>query len=158
MLVGFLVHIFKTIRMVVTNRAARPVDYQMKRPAGGPSRKSLASTTMILSGLWLLVFVVIHVRTFKFGAHYRTLDGLVDLYRLEMETFRSPVTVAFYVLSMLVVGSHVFHGASSAFQSLGASHPHWTPRIVVAGKLLATGISGGFIVIALWAHLFGGGQ
>ncbi len=158
LLVGFLVHIFKTIRMVVTNRAARPVDYQMKRPAGGPSRKSLASTTMILSGLWLLVFVVIHVRTFKFGAHYRTLDGLVDLYRLEMETFRSPVTVAFYVLSMLVVGSHVFHGASSAFQSLGASHPHWTPRIVVAGKLLATGISGGFIVIALWAHLFGGGQ
>lgn len=158
LLVVFLVHVFKTIRMVVVNRAARPVEYQMKRSAGGPSRKTVASTTMILSGLWLLAFVVIHVRTFKFGAHYQTPAGLTDLYRVEMETFRSPLTVAFYLVSMLVVGSHVFHGASSAFQSLGLTHPRWTPRVLVIGRLLATGIAGGFIVIALWAHLFGGAR
>lgn len=158
LLVTFLVHAFKTIRLVTANRAARPVAYQMKRPAGGPSRKSAASTSMILSGLWLLAFVVIHVRTFKFGAHHKTANGLTDLYRLEMETFRDPLTVAFYVLSMLVVGSHVFHGASSAFQSLGFDHPRWTPRILVIGRLLAAGIAGGFIVIALWAHLTGGAR
>jgi len=156
LLIAFLIHVFKTIRMVAMNRAARPVEYQLKRPAGGRSRKTLASSTMILSGLWLLVFIVLHVKTFKFGAHYQTPDGLTDLYRVEMEAFRSPLTVAFYLLSMIVVGSHLFHGASSAAQSLGFDHPRWTPRVLVLGRLLAVAIAGGFIVIALWAHLTGG--
>ena len=105
---------------------------------------------------WLVAFLVIHVKAFKYGAHYEAPDGMKDLYRMEMENFRSPRMVGFYLLSMLVVGSHVFHGASSAFQSLGLSHPRWTPRILLVGKLLAVGIAGGFIIIALWAHLVGG--
>ncbi len=158
LLLGFLAHVYKTVRMVLANRAARPVPYVLKKGAGYTSRKTLASTTMILSGVWLLVFLVIHVKAFKYGAHYETPDGTVDLYRVEMENFRSPLVVLFYVLSMVVVGSHVFHGASSAFQSLGVSHPRWTPRILLTGKILGVGIAGGFIVIALWAHLAGGAQ
>lgn len=153
----FLIHIFKTVRMVAANRAARPVEYQMRRPAGGPSRKTLASTTMILSGLWLLVFVVLHVQAFKYGLDYQTSDGVRDLYRVEMETLGSPLVAAFYVLSMVLVGSHLWHGASSAVQSLGV-HPVWTPTMLAAGRAAAVVISGGFIVIALWAHLFGGVQ
>jgi len=83
---------------------------------------------------------------------------MADLYRIEMENFRNPLVVLFYVLSMVIVGSHVFHGASSAFQSLGVSHPRWTPRFLLMGKVLGVGIAGGFIVIALWAHLTGGAQ
>jgi succinate dehydrogenase / fumarate reductase cytochrome b subunit len=56
---------------------------------------------------------------------------------------------------MVVVGSHLWHGISSAFQSLGADHQGWTPRVLVGGKVLAVLIAGGFIVIALWAHFLG---
>jgi succinate dehydrogenase / fumarate reductase cytochrome b subunit len=152
----FLVHIYKTVRMYLANRQARPIAYAQKRYAGKPSRKTFASTTMIFSGLWLLIFVIIHVRTFKYGPAYDAGDGVRDLYRLEMENFSNPLVVAFYVISMIVVGSHLWHGASSAFQSLGVDNPRWTPRLLAAGKAFAVLIAGGFIVIALWAHLAGG--
>ncbi|MEQ1869388.1 MAG: succinate dehydrogenase cytochrome b subunit [Vicinamibacterales bacterium] len=152
LLIGILVHVYKTIRMFISNKAARPVAYAMKKTAGHTSRKTFASSTMILSGLWLLVFLVVHVKAFKFGAHYEAPGGGADLYRVEMENFRHPLMVLFYVVSMLVVGSHLFHGASSAAQSIGLSHPRWTPKILLVGKLLAIGVAGGFIVIALWAH------
>jgi succinate dehydrogenase / fumarate reductase cytochrome b subunit len=154
--IGFVTHIYKTVRMYVSNQAARPVKYAQKKSAGYTSRKTLASSTMIVSGLWLLVFVVVHVKAFRFGPHYEAGDGLTDLYRVEMEVFRNPLTVLFYVLSMVVVGSHLFHGVSSGFQSLGLDHPRWTPRLRLAGKLLAFGIAGGFIVIALWSFFVGG--
>src|SRR5262245_4012106 len=156
LLIGFLAHIVKTVGMYLANQKARPVAYAVKKPAGPPSRKTLASSTMIITGLWLLVFVVIHVRTFKFGAHPVTAEGITDLYQIEMDAFRSPLAVAFYVISMLVVGSHLWHGVVSGFQSLGADHPKWTPRINVIAKLLALGIPAAFIVIALWAHFSGG--
>ena len=156
LLLVFLLHIYKTVTMYLANRRARPVGYRMKKPAGPPSRKSLASTTMIVSGLWLLAFVVIHVRTFRFGLDYRTAEGLRDLYRIEMETFSTGWTVGFYVFTMLLVGSHLWHGGSSALQSLGADSPRWTPRLQTAGKVMAVLIAGGFAFIALWAHLAGG--
>jgi succinate dehydrogenase / fumarate reductase cytochrome b subunit len=158
LLLIFLLHIYKTVRMLVANRRARPVAYVQKKYAGPPSRKTLASSTMILSGLWLLLFVIIHVRTFKYGAEYETASGVRDLYRLEMENFSNPLTVAFYVLSMIIVGSHLWHGVSSAFQSLGADHPAVTPRVRLLGKLSAVGIAGGFILITLWAFLSGGAR
>jgi succinate dehydrogenase cytochrome b subunit len=156
LLLIFLLHIYKTIKMVIRNKAARPIAYTMKKPAGGASRKSLASSTMIISGLWLFLFVILHVQAFKYGAEYETTSGIKDLYRVEMENFRSPLAVLFYVLSMLIVGSHLWHGASSSLQSLGADHPRWTPKILAAGKTAAVIIAGGFIVIALWAHFAGG--
>lgn len=154
----FLMHIYKTVKMFLRNKAARPVPYVMKKPAGGPSRKTLASSTMIVSGLWLLVFVVLHVQAFKFGTEYEAANGVRDLYRTEMEAFANPLTVGFYILSMLVVGSHLWHGASSAFQSLGADHPSVTPKLLAATKTVAVIIAGGFIVIALWAHVVGGAR
>lgn len=156
LLLAFLAHIYKTVTMYLRNRRARPVAYQMKKGAGAPSRKTLASSTMIVSGIWLVAFLVIHVRAFRFPPHYETADGHLDLYRVEMENLRDPLMTAFYVLSMLIVGSHLWHGASSALQSLGISHPRWTPRLVLAGRALAVLIAGGFIVLTVWAHLIGG--
>jgi succinate dehydrogenase / fumarate reductase cytochrome b subunit len=153
----FLVHVYKAVAMTAANRGARPVAYAQKKYAGAPSRKTIASSTMILSGLWLLLFIVLHVRTFKFGAEYEAAGGVRDLYRLEMENFSNPLTVAFYVVSMLVVGSHLWHGVGSSFQSLGIDSPAWTPRILAAGKIAAVVIAGGFIVIAIWAFAQGTG-
>jgi succinate dehydrogenase / fumarate reductase cytochrome b subunit len=153
----FVVHIYKTVRMYLGNQSARPVAYVKKKPAGYTSRKTFASTTMIFSGLWLLVFLLIHVKAFHegWGHEYEWPAGGRDLYRQEMETFQNPLMVAFYVISMVVVGSHLWHGVSSAFQSLGADKPAWTRFILPAGKVLAVLIAGGFIVIALWAHFAG---
>jgi succinate dehydrogenase / fumarate reductase, cytochrome b subunit len=152
----FLMHVYKTITNYVRNNQARPVAYVKKRYAGPPSRKSFASSTMIVSGLWLLVFIVIHVKAFRYGTEYDWPGGGRDLYRLEMENFASPLTVGFYVLSMLVVGSHLYHGIASSFQSLGGDQPRWTPRLLAASKVVAVLIAGGFAVIAVWAYLTGG--
>ena len=155
LLLVFLLHIYKTITMYLRNQQARNVRYQMKKPAGAPSRKTLASSTMIVTGLWLVVFLVIHVRAFRFPPHYETPTGAMDLYRIEMENLGNPLTVAFYVLTMLVVGSHLWHGASSALQSLGLDHPRWTPRLLALGKIASVAIAGGFIVITLWVFFVG---
>jgi succinate dehydrogenase / fumarate reductase cytochrome b subunit len=155
LLLIFLIHVYKTARMFIDNRRARPVSYRLKKLAGPPSRKTLASTTMILSGLWLLVFIVIHARTFRegWGTEYPWPAGGRDLYRQEMAVFSNPLTVVFYLISMLVVGSHLWHGLASAGQSLGISHPRWTSRLLLAGKAVAVLIAGAFMVIAVWAYL-----
>jgi succinate dehydrogenase / fumarate reductase cytochrome b subunit len=154
----FLIHIFKTAKMYLGNQQARPVRYAQKKYAGSPSRKSFSSSTMIFSGLWLLVFVIIHVKTFKYGPEYDAsgVAGMRDLYRVEMENFANPFVVGFYLLSMAIVGSHLWHGVASAFQSLGADQLRWTPRLLVAGKVAAVLLAGGFMVIVLWAHFAGG--
>ena len=153
----FVVHIYKTVRMYLGNQSARPVAYAKKKSAGHTTRKTFASSTMIVSGLWLLVFLLIHVRAFHdgWGQEYEWPAGGRDLYRQEMETFQNPLMVAFYVISMVVVGSHLWHGISSGFQSLGADKPAWTRFILPAGKVISVLIAGGFIVIALWAHFAG---
>lgn len=155
LLLIFLMHVYKTVTMFLRNQQARPVAYVQKKYAGTPSRKSLASSTMIVSGLWLLAFIIIHVKAFRYGTEYEWPAGGRDLYRLEMENFANPLMVGFYVLSMIIVGSHLWHGISSAFQSLGADNAKWTPRLLTAGKVIAVAIAGGFIVIALWAHFAG---
>jgi succinate dehydrogenase / fumarate reductase cytochrome b subunit len=155
LLLVFLIHIFKTVRMYVANRGLRPVRYVQKKYAGAPSRKTLASSTMIVSGLWLLAFLIVHVKTFRFGVEEEWPAGGRNLYLLEMQAFTNPLMVAFYVISMVVVGSHLWHGVSSAFQSLGLDKPAWTRFILPAGKALAVLIAAGFIIIAVWAHLNG---
>ena len=152
LLLIFLIHIYKTVTMFIGNQRARPVGYAKKKNAGRTSRKTFASSTMIFTGSWLLLFLIVHVKAFRYGPQYE-YEGMKDFYRLEMENLSNPFMVAFYVLSMLVVGSHLWHGASSSLQSLGVDHPQWTPRILIAGKVLAVAIAGGFIVIAIWAYL-----
>src|SRR6185295_213044 len=57
LLLIFLLHVYKAVSNFLGNQAARPVGYIRKKSAGRPSRKSIASSTMIASGLWLLIFI-----------------------------------------------------------------------------------------------------
>ena len=84
LVVVFLIHLFKAITMTFQNQSARPAKYAKKEWAGGASQKSLASSSMILTGLAILIFVPIHVWTFKYGAFYDLGGGVRDLYRLEV--------------------------------------------------------------------------
>jgi succinate dehydrogenase / fumarate reductase cytochrome b subunit len=153
LLLIFLLHIYKAITNYVRNQRARPTGYQKKTWAHHTSRKSVSSTTMIWTGLVILFFVLVHVSQFKYGAYYEIGDPPIrDLYRTEVGVFHSPVWVAFYVVCVILVGFHLRHGISSAFQSLGASHPVYTKRIVAWGTVLAILIGGGFAIIPIWVY------
>jgi len=150
-----LLHMYKALRHVLLGKAARPQPYTMKVWAGGPSRKSLGSTTMALSGIILLIFLVTHIATFKFGPYYPAAEaGVRDLYQLVVEVFKVPGMAAFYVVAMAVIGLHLRHGISSAFQSLGLMTPGWTSTILSAGLGLAVVLAGGFALIPVWVYFF----
>jgi succinate dehydrogenase / fumarate reductase, cytochrome b subunit len=151
----FLLHIYKAITNYAANRAARPVGYDMKKYAGHTSRKSLASSTMIWSGVVILLFVLVHVKQFKYGAWYQTVSDntIRDLARTEFEVFSHPIWVAFYVVATLIVGLHLRHGISSSFQSLGVDHPLYTRRLTIWGIVFAIIIGGGLACIPVWVYL-----
>lgn len=151
----FLVHAFKAVMVTLRNREARGRGYAVKKRAGHTSRKSLASSTMIVTGVWLLLFVVIHLKTFKFGPWYDTPDGMRDLSRLVHEVYREPFHVAFYILSMVVVGMHLSWGLSSAFQSVGLEHPRYNGLIRGTGLAIAILMALGFALIPAVIY-FGG--
>lgn len=159
-LIGILlVHIFKALQHVMLGRTSRPVPYTKQVQAGGPSRKSLGSTTMVISGIILLIFLISHIATLKYGPTYPSTSpdaeaGMRDLYRLVVEVFQSPWVVLFYVVSMVVVGLHLRHGISSAFQSLGLMTPGWTPTILSTGLGLAVILAAAFALIPVWVYAF----
>ena len=155
LLIVFLVHVYKAVRMFIANSAARPVRYQKKTRAGHTSRKGLSSSTMIASGLFIFVFVLIHVKQFKFGSYYQTVaDASVrDLYRTEIEVFQQPLWVIFYVVATLLVGLHLRHGIASGFQSIGFDHPLYTRRLTAWSLVLAVIIGGGLGLIPVWVYL-----
>lgn len=149
----FLLHIVKTMANYRRNAAARPASYQEKRWAGHTSRKTWSSTTMALTGLFILFFVVTHVRTFKFGAWYvDPATGHRDLYRLVAEIYQNPIYVGFYVVAMGLIGMHLNHGISSAAQSLGLSNQRYGSTLVLGGRVLAVLIAGGFAVLPLFMY------
>lgn len=150
-----LMHMGSAVSVVVRGRQARPERYTRKRWAGGPSRKTVSSSSMIVTGLIILAFLLLHLNTFKYGPEY--LDpstGFRDLHRLMVEVFQNPAYVIFYVICMVLVGMHLRHGLSSAFQSLGLMPGSWTGRILRAGAAVAVLMAAGFTLIPVYIYLF----
>ncbi len=145
-----LVHVWKTVRMYLQNQQARPAKYEVKKWAGHASRKSVGSSTMIVSGLITVALVIIHLQQFKFGAYYETAgaEPVRDLYRTEVEVFHNPIWVAVYVAWMAFIFLHLRHGISSAFQSLGATED-FGKRMLRVGMAVALIMGVGFAVIPL---------
>lgn len=119
--IAFLIHMGLAMKLTLENRKARPV-----KPAQSPTNcakgASFASKTMILSGLLVFVFLVTHLKTFKYGPHYSTtVNGVEmrDLHKLIVEEFHEPEEVGWYVFSLIVLGLHLSHGISSLFQTFG---------------------------------------
>ena len=157
----FALHIVKTIALYAGSYAARPHGYAKKRWAktkNAKSRKSVSSSTMIVTGTITLLFVITHLATFKFGTYYETPDGIRDIYRLQVAVFSNPGYVAFYILAMGVIVFHLWHGASSAMQSFGVNSPTWTPRLQWLGRGLAVVVGVGFAMLPIYTFLLGGRQ
>jgi succinate dehydrogenase / fumarate reductase cytochrome b subunit len=148
LLVLFGAHFLTGFLVTRGNRSARPVRYEVKRRAGGASHKSVASTTMILSGIFLLLFVPLHLWTFKFGPHYESPadPGVRDIHRLVLEEFHEPLVVAWYVGAMVIIGFHLWHAFASGLESLGVNDH---PALRRVGQVLAVAITVGFVAIPL---------
>ena len=153
LLATFVLHIFKTVGMLANSYSARPQRYAKKKWAKSKndrSRKTVASSTMILTGTIMLVFVVTHLLTFKFGPYYETADGIRDLYRLQVAVFSNPGYIAFYLAAMGVIVFHLWHGVSSALQSFGIDSPRWTPRLKWLGRAVALLLGLGFAILPIY--------
>jgi succinate dehydrogenase / fumarate reductase cytochrome b subunit len=158
LLAVFALHIIKTVGMLIGSSAARPQGYARKRWAktkNDRSRKSISSSTMIVTGTITLLFVVTHLLTFKFGTYYETPAGIRDLYRLQLAVFSNPGYVAFYLVAMAVIAFHLWHGVSSAMQSFGVNSPTWTPRLQLIGRGLAVVIGLGFAALPVYTFVLG---
>jgi succinate dehydrogenase / fumarate reductase, cytochrome b subunit len=158
LVVLFVLHIFKTVSLFAGSYAARPERYAKKKWAktkNDRSRKSLASSTMILTGTITLVFVVTHLATFKFGTYYENAEGIRDIYRLQLAVFSNPAYVTFYLVAMTVIAFHLWHGVSSALQSFGISSPTWTPRLLLLGRAVAVILGLGFAILPVYTLLVG---
>lgn len=151
LLVLFLAHLVAGVAVTSGSRTARPDRYVVRRRAGGKSHKSLASSTMILSGVFMIAFVPLHLWTFKWGPSYPspTDPAVRDLHRLVIEEFRQPLEVAWYVGAMLVIGCHLWHAFASGLASLGVDDRSGLRR---TGHVLAILVTVGFVVvpIAIW--------
>lgn len=138
LLVSVLFHIVAAAQLKARARAARPIAYRMRRNVDS----SYASRSMILSGFVLAGFIVFHLLDLTTGhANPDFVPG--DVYGNVMATFSRAWAAALYVVSMVALASHLYHGVWSLFQSLGASHPAYTPRLkrfaVAAAILIALG-------------------
>lgn len=125
LLAAFVLHVVSAFRLDRLNRAARPVPYRTAEP----QVTTYAARTMLWSGLVVGAFVVYHLLHFTFGvtnpehAALRTPEGLHDVYGMVVRGFSLwPVSLA-YVAAQALLALHLSHGASSAFQTLGTTHP-----------------------------------
>ncbi len=151
LLAAFIIHIWGITKLTLDKREARQVAYAMKE-----SRKAtLASRTMVLSGLVLLAFVVYHLAHLTFGINhpenFRLRDplGRHDVYSMMVLGFREPSVSIPYLIAMGLLGMHLAHGAASIFQSMGWTRPRFFPLISAAGYTLALIIVIGNISIPL---------
>ena len=152
----FLLHIWKAAANFVANRRAKPQRYAKVKSKGRPSKRTVSSRTMIVTGVMLLLFVLVHLKGMKFGAYYAAAEpGVRDVYRLQMSHLSNPLVALFYVVSMVFIGSHLWHGLWSAFQSLGLGGKRITPKLVAAGRVGAVLITAGFIAVAVWTYAVG---
>ncbi len=152
LLVTVIVHAWLGIVIRIRSERSRPIKYKMLKSAGKPSKQTLSSGSMIITGLVLLVFLVSHLSTFKFGTHYMTsVNGVAmrDLAKLVIETFRNPVYTFGYLGVMVLLGLHLRHGFWSAWQSLGVLRSPWSSLVYAIAFVLALLIAIGFLVLPL---------
>jgi succinate dehydrogenase / fumarate reductase cytochrome b subunit len=155
LVVLFLLHVILAIMVTLENRAARPNAYGSDK---GKGEKTLASSTMIWTGLYVLVFLVTHLINIKFASHGTFgEDGIKDIYATTMAIFQSPFYVIFYVVGVCLLGLHVSHGVQSGCRTIGIHGPKITPKIEWTGIGFGVVVALGYASIPLWALLFHGG-
>jgi len=146
----FAMHAVQGVLTARANRAARGQRYEVARATESKrSKKGWSSTFMIVSGAVLLIFVPLHVWSFKFGAYYEGVGGQRDLARLVFEAFSRPEVALVYVVALALMGTHLWHGFWSAHQTLGVTHKGLNGILHKLGMGVAVLLTAGFISIPM---------
>jgi len=119
LLIFAVIHISMGLLLFYQNFKARPERYAVNKRAGG---RTLGSATMPYTGVILLLFVIYHLFNFHFVDKTHT-----TIFQIVSNAFAQPSYVLIYTVAMIIAAVHVSHGFWSAFQTLGANHPKYTP-------------------------------
>jgi len=153
LLVAAILHIMAAVQLTLRSRAARPQPY-----AGGrePQASTLAARTIRWGGALILIFLIYHILHFTTGAAHPDFVELNPYHNLTTG-FRNPWVAGFYVIAMIAVGLHLYHGLWSSGRSLGMSQPSPRPLHRRLALVLAGFIWLGFtaIVVAGFLEMFG---
>src|SRR3989338_1130503 len=155
LLAALVLHVAVSINLAAENRRARPIAYAKKRFV----KASLASRTMIFSGLLIFAFIVYHLLHYTFHVTHPQYSGLIDakgrhdVYSMVVLSFRELPVSAGYIAAMAALALHVGHGGQSLFQSLGFNDEKRLPLLEQAS--VAMGwiffIGNASIPVAAWA-------
>lgn len=157
-----VIHIVQGLILWVRNRQARGSRYAVK-VTRATQTNSFTARNMAILGTIIMVFLAIHLYQFWFKMKMGVLepvgyDGMdyavKDLYAPVAVAFSNIFFVLFYVVSMIVIAMHLWHGFQSAFQTLGLNHPKYTPVIQAVGKLYSILIPLGFAIIPIYFYIF----
>lgn len=156
----FVIHAYIGTSIWWNRKKARPQKYHVYSSKGGPSRQTLSSRSMIFTGVVLIIFVVVHVRMFKFGeTDMVTLSSGAearDLKTLVIDTFVQPAWAFGYTFVMILLGVHLGHGIWSAFTSLTMRSKAMSAMVYTAGTVIAFLLAAGFLFIPLYIFFTGG--
>ncbi|TVR75887.1 MAG: succinate dehydrogenase [Saprospirales bacterium] len=151
-----LLHIVQGILISLSNRGARKVKYAVSNRKSN----SFASRQMMLLGLLVFFFLAVHMGDFWYKMKFTDELSMVtysgydyavkDLYARVDAAFNEWWIVAIYMLGLLALAFHLWHGFQSAFQTLGLNHKKYTPLIDNLGKIYSVLIPIGFAIIPLY--------
>jgi succinate dehydrogenase / fumarate reductase cytochrome b subunit len=160
LLICVTLHIAAAASLVAMNRSARQEGYA----GGGSYGSTLASRTMLVSGLVILAFVIYHLLHFTVqspglngtGIDFRQLrdsERRHDVYAMMVHGFSVWWVVLFYVVGQALLFMHLGHGVASLFQSLGMRNHVWAPRIAAFAKVASIAILIGYVSIPVAVQL-----
>jgi succinate dehydrogenase / fumarate reductase cytochrome b subunit len=120
LLAAVILHIWSAYALTMMNRAARPQGYR----EWNARESTYASRTMRWSGVLVLAFIVYHLLHFTTGTvHPDFIPG--DVYHNVITGLRVVPAAIFYLVAMVALGMHLYHGSWSMLQTLGLNHPRW---------------------------------
>ena len=135
---SILVHALMAFVLTRHNQSSRPVKYAYSKPE---ANSAWSSRNMGILGTILLLFIIIHMRTFWYEMHFGSVpmaeyDGkqYKDLYKVVQVAFAEWWYVLLYVICMVAIGFHLAHGFQSGFQPLGIRHKKYSPVIELVGR------------------------
>ncbi|HEX6626571.1 MAG TPA: succinate dehydrogenase cytochrome b subunit [Gemmatimonadaceae bacterium] len=124
LLVAVTLHVIAAVQLTRQSRAARPIGYVKHETHVA----TIASRTMRWGGALFLVFIIVHILHFTTGTiRPAGVFSREDVYANVVSSFRIWWVALFYVVSMIALGFHLFHGAWSSVRSIGASPPSPQP-------------------------------
>ncbi len=137
-------HAISAYQLTMLSRAARPQDYAQRRP----QVTTLAARTIRWGGVLLLVFIVFHLLQLTLGVVHPDFREM-DPYHNVLTGLSNPLVAAFYVLAMLALALHLYHGTWAAVRTLGVARPATFPLKRTLALVLAVIVAAGFLLIPL---------